>query len=243
MNGTPLHRVIEGLVRGRARSIELLRSAIRSLEERMEDDFPGEPLDQVALSARTAIAAAGGAIPSVNAGIQGVQARGLAGDIRVSIQNDTPTGGVIIADDQSEARFLELRGRVTLLEASLNQLRRELTNSTRDKEIGIGHNQGPDFTPIPVEELSDVDDLIALLKQQGPLPPTDPTKLTEKSQKATRVSDKIKQYLDGFAIEAFKGAGSEIGKRLAQAPFWVAVYHGIDRVAEALALWLAHVPQ
>jgi hypothetical protein len=47
MNGTPLHRVIEGLVHGRARSIELLRGAIRSLEEKMEDDFPGEPLDQV----------------------------------------------------------------------------------------------------------------------------------------------------------------------------------------------------
>jgi len=61
----------------------------------------------------------------------------------------------------------------------------ELTVSAHDKEIGIGHNQGPDFAPIPVEELDDVDDLIALLKEQGPVPPTDPTELTEGSQKAS----------------------------------------------------------
>lgn len=92
---------------------------------------------------------------------------------------------MIVAGGQTEARFLDLLGRVTLLEASLNQLRRELTVSAHDKEIGIGHNQGPDFAPIPVEELDDVDDLIALLKEQGPVPPTDPTELTEGSQKAS----------------------------------------------------------
>ena len=69
MNGTPLHRVIDGLVNGRARSIELLRSALRMLEEKMGDDFPGEPLDQVALSGVAAIASAGGATPSAGAGI------------------------------------------------------------------------------------------------------------------------------------------------------------------------------
>jgi hypothetical protein len=241
MNGTPLHRVIDGLVHGRARSIELLRSALRLLEEKMEDDFPGEPLDQVALSASTAITLTGGAGPSTGAGIQGAQARGLAGNIRVSIQNDRAAGAVIIADGQNEARFAELRGQVTLLEASLNELRRELA-SARDKEIGIGHNRGPDFEPIAIEELSNVDDLIALLKEQGPVPPADTAQLTATSQKVTKVSDKIKQYLDSFAVEAFKSAGGEIGKRLTQAPFWMAAVYGIDRVTEALALWLAHVP-
>jgi hypothetical protein len=40
MNGTPLHEVIEGLVRGKERSLVLLRGAIRLLEEKIEDNFP-----------------------------------------------------------------------------------------------------------------------------------------------------------------------------------------------------------
>jgi hypothetical protein len=242
MNGTPHHEVIEGLIRGRARSSELLRGAIRWLEEKMEDDFPGEPLDQVALSATSMAASAGTANLSANPGIVGAEARGIAGNIRVSIQNDTPTGGVIIAEGETEARFLELMGRVTLLGASLNQLRRELTISTGNKQIGIGHNQGPDFEPIPFEELDEVDDLIALLLEQGPVPPSDPTEIIERSQKATRISDKIKQYLDVFASEVAKGAGGEIGKRLVQVPIWMAVYHGIDRVTQALAVWIGTLP-
>jgi hypothetical protein len=128
------------------------------------------------------------------------------------------------------------------LEASFGQLRRELASHSQDREVGIGHNQGPDFTPVTIEELGEVDELIALLKEQDPVPTSDRTKLIENSQKATEVSDKIKQYLDTFAIEAFKNAGGEIGKRLAQAPFWIALYTGIDRVTEALALWLTHGP-
>jgi hypothetical protein len=46
----------------------------------MEDDFLGEPLDRVAESIATS---------SGRAGIQGVEARALAGDIRVSVQDDT----------------------------------------------------------------------------------------------------------------------------------------------------------
>ena len=238
MNGTPLHRVIEGLVHGRARSIEMLRSALLLLEEKMEDDFPGEPLEQVALSARTAITSTGGGVLSTGAGIQGVQARGLAGNITVSIQDVTVAGG---ANSQNEARFVELRGRVTLLEASLTQLRSELAPA-HDGEIGIGHNQGPDFGAITAEELDGVDDLIALLKEQAPVPPADKAQLIETSLKVSKISEKIKQYLDGFAAEAFKGAGGEIGKRLTQAPFWMAVVYGIGRVTEALALWLGQVP-
>jgi len=35
-----------------------------------------------------------------------------------------------------------------------------------DGKVGPGRNKGPAFAP--VEDLSDVDDLIALLKQEGP---------------------------------------------------------------------------
>jgi hypothetical protein len=107
MNGTPLHEVIEGLVRGKERSITLLNGAIRFFEEKMQDDFPGEPLDQAPLSARTAIMSTTSGNPSDTLGVQAQGA--AAGTIRVSIQNDTPTGGVIIEP------FEVLMGRVALL--------------------------------------------------------------------------------------------------------------------------------
>jgi hypothetical protein len=89
----PRHEVIKGLERGKATQIERLRRAIKSLEERMPHDFPGEPLDQVALSGRGMAASSG------RAGLSGIEARALAGDLTVlSVQNDVPTGGVIIAD-------------------------------------------------------------------------------------------------------------------------------------------------
>lgn len=37
-NGAPLHEVIEGLVRGKERSLSLLRRAARSFQEKIEDD-------------------------------------------------------------------------------------------------------------------------------------------------------------------------------------------------------------
>jgi hypothetical protein len=83
---------------------------------------------------------------------------------------------------------------------------------------------------------------VRLLLEQGPIPPSDPTEIIERSQKATRISDKIKQYLDVFASEVAKGAGGEIGKRLVQVPIWMAVYHGIDRVTQALAAWIGTLP-
>lgn len=256
MNGTPFHEITEGLVHGKGRAIELLGAAIRMLTEKLEDDF-GESLQPDPRIAQAGVGQAGamlvgygGSGSGYNVGpygygtpdgkLEGVQARGVAGDIRVSIQNDTPTGGVIIADSP-EARYSELQARVTLLETSLDQLRSELAAPTR-RQISIGHNQGPDFEPVPVEELDNVGELIVLLKQQGPVPPPDPTALIQQSKKAAGVSAKIKQYLDAFTLEALKGAGGEIGKRLAQAPFWIAVYHGIDRVTEILTLWLTHAP-
>jgi hypothetical protein len=68
INGTPLHRVIEGLVHGKDRSITLLKSAIRFFDEKMLDDFPGEPLDQVALSAKTTIMSPGSPDIQIGAG-------------------------------------------------------------------------------------------------------------------------------------------------------------------------------
>jgi hypothetical protein len=169
MNGTPFDEVMDGLVHGKDRAQELLRGAIRMLTEKMEDDFPGEPIDQVTLAARTAISSIGGAT------FQAERSGGGAASIEV-----TRPPQVTLVEGNTETRFAELLGRVGLLEASLNQLR-ETIDPQQQREVGIGHNQGPDLAPVPIEELADVDDLIALLKEQRPEPPSDPTPLVEQS--------------------------------------------------------------
>jgi hypothetical protein len=85
--------VIEGLVHGKERAIELLRTAIRFFEEKMQDDSPKCPStkwleDYGCINWR--------ANSSVSTGLQGVQATGgreLAGNIRVSIKTTRRQAG------------------------------------------------------------------------------------------------------------------------------------------------------
>jgi hypothetical protein len=228
MNGTPLHEVIDGLMRGKEQSITLLNGAIRFFEEKMQDDFPGEPFDQAALSGSTVIASTASGNPSDTLG---VRAHGAAGTIRVSIQNDTPTGGVII-----EPPFEVLMRRVALLETSLSELRRELNAPT---SVGIGHNRGPEFNLASDEELDDIDELIALLKEQGPNPPTDRKNLVERSQRATLIAEKINAGLFAIGDELAKGAAREAGKEML-IPLWTAVSHWIASVGHGLLTWLGN---
>jgi hypothetical protein len=57
----------------------------------------------------------------------------------------------------------------------------------------------------------------------------------------SRIGEKVLSYLDTFALEAFKSAGTEAGKRLIQAPVWFALAGAIGGVATALAAWLARL--
>ena len=95
MNGTPLDEVIEGLVRGKERSLTLLNGAIRLFEEKIEDILPAATSaddvpasaesrtdGQVALSATTAIHTSGRAQLGAAVGI------GKAGEIRTGIHQD-----------------------------------------------------------------------------------------------------------------------------------------------------------
>jgi hypothetical protein len=238
-NGTPLHRVIEGLVHGKERSITLLKGAIQFFEEKMEDDFPGEPLDQVALSARTAIMATGGAGAAANAGslassveasLSGAEVRAQAGEA----QDIAAFTGVV---ENDEFRFIQLQARVALLESSLNVLRHELASPAAERKIGPGHNQGPDFLPVPVEQLDDVDRLIALLKDRGHAPPADPTPLIEQNEKVALLSGRINAGLIALGTEMTKGAAREAGKEIL-ASHWASVSHWIASVGHAMLVWL-----
>jgi hypothetical protein len=230
MNGVPHLEVVEGLVHGKNRAIELLDGAIRMLAEKMEDDFPDEPVEQVALSARTAITSTG----SAAGGLQGAETLGTAGDVRVSVQSGMTADGVVIVS--SEARYADLQARVTLLEGSLHELRSELA-TPRQQEVGIGHNRGPAFAPVRVEELDEVDTLIALLKDRGPTPPTDPAPIIEQNEKVTRIGQRISDGLVELGKEIAKGAAREVGKE-ALAPYWTAIAHWIASVGHTLLVWL-----
>jgi hypothetical protein len=183
----------------------------------------------------------GGPGPLPASGGGGGQAQGIAGDLRIAIEQNNLLDGGPTVFATSEARYSELQAQVALLEASMAQLRCEL-DEAKGRPVGIGHNRGPDLAPVTTEELDDVDQFIALLKEQGPVPPLDPKPLIEQSQNATLIANKIKQYLDTFALEGFKSAGSEFGKLLVQAPFWIALGTSILSVSQALIVWIGHTP-
>jgi hypothetical protein len=141
IGSVPLDGIIDGVERHKKKQLELLRIAIQFLEG-MQDYFPREPLDQMALSASTMGASSGGA------GLNGVEARGQAGKLTVFIQNDVPTSSVIVADSPgtavTEAAFELLRARVALLEAAISA-----PKPVVESPVGIGHNGGPDLALIP----------------------------------------------------------------------------------------------
>lgn len=157
----------------------------------------------------------------------GVQA--LAGEVRVSIQNDVPA-------DSSQGKFDEMQARVAMLELSLEQLRSALAQPNR-RQPGIGHNQGPEFSPVPIADLDDIDKLIALLKESGPAPPPDPAPLIEQNAKVAALGDRINHGLIDLGKEIAKGAAREMGKELL-ASHWAAVYGWIKAAGGALLTWL-----
>jgi hypothetical protein len=133
-----------------------------------------------------------------------------------------------------------LMGRVAVLEAAVQQLRSPVF------EVGPGHNQPPPdepaFVPVTPNDLDEIDRLIALLKEQPPVPPTVPVQLAAQSRVVARIGAKISNLADIFAKEAVKSAGHEVGKRLVQIPFWWGILYAINEVTSALQQWIAVLP-
>jgi hypothetical protein len=135
--------------------------------------------------------------------------------------------------DSPESLWGALQAQVALLESSLAQLRTELAAANRT--VGIGHNQGPPFAPVPLEELDEIDNLIALLKEQGPQPPSDPAPLIAQNAKVTSMAERISQSSIDLGKEMAKGGAREIGKELVA---WLAVGTLIKSVGAALLSFL-----
>jgi hypothetical protein len=143
---------------------------------------------------------------------------------------------------KTQADYETLMARVALLEAALLPLLP--TSTSRDElAIGIGHNRAPiEFGAASVDDLMEINQLIGLLKDQGPTPPTNPAPILELETKTGNTATKIKEYIDDCGKAATKGFGEETGKRLAQSPFWIALFYQMGQVSEALIRWLSNIP-
>jgi hypothetical protein len=114
------------------------------------------------------------------------------------------------------------------LEAGLAELR------SPEREIGPGHNKGPPFAS-GVDDLSDVDELIRRLKQEGQKPPPDPAPLIEQANKAGRVADRIWNAVTVLGAEIAKGAARQVGKEIIEL---AGIVYLIKSVIDALMHWL-----
>jgi hypothetical protein len=146
-------------------------------------------------------------------------------------QSPLPLQGATAAD----TRYEELQARVALLESAVYQVRHQSISSAQDREVGVGHNQGPALALVSAEELDEIDKLVALLKDRGPVPPADPTPLIEQSAKADALGKKIIDGVVAIGKEMAKGAAREVGRELFA---WLAVSTLISMVVQTLRTWL-----
>ncbi|MDI1265767.1 MAG: hypothetical protein PS018_21185 [bacterium] len=138
--------------------------------------------------------------------------------------------GQLAADE-----YNELMASVAVLEATLHQF--------QSRTIGIGHNHPPEpldepACPVSDDDITDIERLIALLKEQPPAPLDLPVEVVNQSKKVSKIGEKLSEYCDTFAAAMFKSAGTAAGKRLIEAPFWLALAAAISKVSSALVPWL-----
>jgi len=136
--------------------------------------------------------------------------------------------------EEIEARFQEALRHAADLTSCIDQLRKA---STRRK-IGPGHNQGP-----PLQDLVQVDDLIALLKDEGPRVKTvvDAKALIVQTEKVKRLPERIWSWLKAAGLLVIGIGAHEVTKDLT-APLWDEVAHRIVDLCHAIEVWVSLLP-
>ena len=120
----------------------------------------------------------------------------------------------------------------------LTSLIDQLRKASTAREIGPGHNQGPSL-----EDLDDVEDLIALLKDQGPRVKTafDAKALIEQTEKVKRLPERIWSLLKAAGLLVLGVGVHEVTKDLT-APLWNDVAHRIVDLCHAIEVWVSLLP-
>jgi hypothetical protein len=154
--------------------------------------------------------------------LQGVAAEARAEEIQVRV-------------DDIESRFQEASRLAADLTSLIDQLRKA---STGQRVVGPGHNQGPSL-----EDLDDVEDLISLLKDDGPRVKTaiDAKALIEKTEKVKRLPERIWSLLKAAGLIVLTVGAQQVTKDLT-APLWDDVAHRIADLCHAIDAWISLLP-
>jgi hypothetical protein len=89
---------------------------------------------------------------------------------------------------------------------------------------GIGHNLQP-ITELDVQEIKQC---IVILKHEPA-----PDSARAAGSTLQKIEEKLGTYLDACLLEASK----EVGKRLVQLPYWLAVWYTLKHIVQSVAGW------
>jgi hypothetical protein len=90
---------------------------------------------------------------------------------------------------------------------------------------GIGHN----LQPITEDEVGSITKCVFILKHE---PTPDEAKAAGSTLK--KIGEKLGTYLDTCLLEASK----EVGKKLVQLPYWLALWYTLKHIVQSVAAWL-----
>jgi hypothetical protein len=102
----------------------------------------------------------------------------------------------------------------------------------------IGHNQ-PD--PITHDDVLSIHKAITVLEPQ-PLVPMAPDDVRAVQSTLQKIAGHLGTYLDASMMELSKSVGKELGKQLARAPYWLAIWYVLQKLDQALTGWLHLIP-
>jgi hypothetical protein len=91
--------------------------------------------------------------------------------------------------------------------------------------------------PITGEDIPSITKAVAILKAQ-PVVPTAPDDAKAAGSTLMRFGERLGDYLDIFFKEAAKSGGKELGKQLARAPYWLALWYTLTHIVQSVAAWL-----
>jgi hypothetical protein len=112
------------------------------------------------------------------------------------------------------AAHKEMLSWIEVLEALIVEL-------PKQQRPGIGHNQ----PPVGDEDVQSIKQAIVILKHA-------PEKASAAGSTLKKIKERLGTYLDNFFMEASKSAGKEVGKRLAQLPYWLAVSYALGKIID-----------
>ena len=116
----------------------------------------------------------------------------------------------------------EMLSRIEVLERWIAELPRQQRH--------IGHN----IQLITGEDVQEITQVVAVLKAQ----PVVPDKARSAGSTLKKIGERLGKYLDDFLSEAAKSGGKELGKRVVDLSYWLALAHMLISTASSVSNWL-----